>query len=154
MFYNSFAICRTFVEIINIMLIKQKVNPKRSKKHMKYCIFNEKKICDDCNECNVCDLNPKKKCNNCCKCLELEGYDMKAIKIDEILENEEDLEEYETKEYNTNSYMKNEKIQESTIEFIDDIDGLREILDNKSKFNKMIHEEYPGLIKINNKKIH
>ncbi len=119
---------------------------------MKYCIFNEKKVCNNCNECNTCDLNPSKRCNNCGKCLELEDYDMKAIKIDTILDDEDELKDYQIEEpeimaYDqNNSYMENMK--ESTLEFIDDIDGLREILDNKDKFNKIIHEEYPGLIKI------
>lgn len=120
----------------------------------KQCIFNEKKACNNCNECNTCDLNPSKKCNNCGKCLELEGYDMKAIKIDTILDDEDELKEYQTGENEImacdqdqgDSYM--EDMKEDTVEFIDDVDGLREILDNKDKFKKIIHEEYPGLIKI------
>ncbi|BAH06521.1 hypothetical protein [Clostridium kluyveri] len=120
----------------------------------KQCIFNEKKACNNCNECNTCDLNPSKKCNNCGKCLELEGYDMKAIKIDTILDDEDESKEYQIGETEmmaydrdqSDSYM--EDMKENTVEFIDDIDGLREILDNKDKFKKIIHEEYPGLIKI------
>ena len=54
----------------------------------KNCIFNIKKICSNCGECEVCELNSNKKCNNCGKCLELEGYDVKAIKIDEVFEDE------------------------------------------------------------------
>lgn len=120
----------------------------------KQCILNEKKVCNSCNECNTCDLNPSKKCNNCGKCLELEGYDMKAIKIDTILDDEDESKEYQIGETEmmaydrdqSDSYM--EDMKENTVEFIDDIDGLREILDNKDKFKKIIHEEYPGLIKI------
>ena len=61
----------------------------------KNCIFNDKKICNNCGECEVCELNSNKKCNNCGKCLELEGYDVKAIKIDEVFEAEELEEELE-----------------------------------------------------------
>lgn len=114
----------------------------------KYCIFNEKKVCDNCDVCNKCDLNSNKKCNNCGQCLELEGYDMRAVKIDTILE-EEELEEYEVRQTeiadccHTDAY-----IEDDEVEFIDDIDGLREILENKEKFKRIVHEEYPGFIKI------
>lgn len=60
-----------------------------------FCIFNENKPCDNCGQCERCDLIPDKKCNNCGKCLEAEGYDMKAIKIDQIIEDEVDADEYE-----------------------------------------------------------
>jgi len=53
---------------------------------MKYCIFDEKKVCNDCEECNVCEYNRDKICDNCGKCLEIEGYDVKAVKIDEVFE--------------------------------------------------------------------
>lgn len=50
----------------------------------KLCIFNKTKSCSNCGDCNNCDITPGKMCNNCGKCLELQGYDIKAIKIDEI----------------------------------------------------------------------
>jgi len=53
---------------------------------MKYCIFDEKKVCNDCGECNICEYNRDKICDNCGKCLEIEGYDVKAVKIDEVFE--------------------------------------------------------------------
>ena len=68
----------------------------------KKCIFNARKICDNCGECEVCELNSNKKCNNCGKCLELEGYDVKAIKIDEVFEAEELEEELEDDFYDKN----------------------------------------------------
>ena len=71
----------------------------------KNCIFNVKKVCSNCGECEVCELNSNKKCNNCGKCLELEGYDVKAIKIDEVFENEvNDVEAIELQEKEDNSY--------------------------------------------------
>ena len=44
---------------------------------------DEKKICDDCGECDICDLDPKKICDNCGKCIEVTDK-YAEIKIDEI----------------------------------------------------------------------
>lgn len=75
----------------------------------KNCIFNIKKICSNCGECEFCELNSNKKCNNCGKCLELEGYDVKAIKIDEVFEDEAvdnlyDVDAIDLQEKEDNSY--------------------------------------------------
>ncbi|WP_123053823.1 hypothetical protein [Clostridium sp. JN-1] len=56
-----------------------------------YCIFDYNKLCNNCGECDRCDIDPSKKCNNCGKCLEEGGYDMKAIKIDEVVMGDEKL---------------------------------------------------------------
>lgn len=40
--------------------------------------------CIDCGECDICDLDPKKKCDSCGKCLETDN-DYKAIKITKII---------------------------------------------------------------------
>ncbi|NMM62680.1 hypothetical protein HBE96_08225 [Clostridium sp. P21] len=125
----------------------------------KKCIFNSNKDCINCGDCNKCDLNSNKKCNNCGKCLELEGYDMKAIKIDEIMEEKNDTEVFE----NDNCYqvLNDEKESVSScgeqsecqsnnddkIEFIDDIDGLREIIEDEGVFKDLTYEEFPGFIR-------
>ena len=36
------------------------------------CLLDEKKICDDCGECDRCDLDPNKICDNCCRCIAME----------------------------------------------------------------------------------
>jgi len=157
----------------------------------KNCIFNDRKICDNCGECEVCELNSNKKCNNCGKCLELEGYDVKAIKIDEVFEAEElkddfydktKIDLYEAEENNgenkieelTNSNElpnseeaikfedydslladkeqsnldKEEFIPENNEvwEYIDDIDGVKDLLENEEDNSELLHEEFPGLI--------
>ena len=156
----------------------------------KDCIFNNKKICNDCGECDVCELNSNKKCNNCGKCLELEGYDVKAIKIDEVFEDEvtEKLEEniYNNSEIDANDALedntenKNDelgKIEEfaknedydlflaeeklsklnkdkyipennEVWEFIDDIDGAKELLEDEEDNSEFLQEEFPGLIRL------
>jgi hypothetical protein len=49
-----------------------------------FCILDENKICDNCQECNMCDLNPDKVCDNCGKCIE-DGRDYEIIEIDKII---------------------------------------------------------------------
>lgn len=141
----------------------------------KKCIFNDNKFCDDCGKCDVCDLDPTKKCNNCGKCLEEQGIDLKAIKIDEIIEDNEYTDEVEngeanlkikaddddysegeyldddySSEYNDGSNIKGDYIDvmDMNIEFIDDINGLSEVLDDNTKTDNLFEEEFPGLIKL------
>lgn len=126
----------------------------------KSCIFEVDKLCINCGECNKCDLNSNKQCNNCGKCLELEGYDSKIINIDEILE-EGELENFEVDlsevndEKNKCSNLEvlasvNEGLAESDvkIEYIDDVDGLSELLEDEES-SKIINEVFPGLVTIN-----
>lgn len=60
----------------------------------KYCVLVDGKICDDCGECNVCDLDPNKICDNCMACLKT-GADYNAVEIDEIIEDGISGEEYD-----------------------------------------------------------
>lgn len=52
----------------------------------KKCVLYVDKICDDCGECDICDLDPNKICDNCGKCID---YDPECkfaeINIDEII---------------------------------------------------------------------
>jgi len=152
----------------------------------KNCIFNNKKICNDCGECEVCELNSNKKCDNCGKCLELEGFDVKAIKIDEVFEdagtekldddiyNRSEIEVLDVEEDNTeNKNEEMEKIEDyesflaeeelsklnkddyipqnnEVWEFIDDIDGVKELLEDEEDNSELLQEEFPGLIRLKN----
>ena len=51
------------------------------------------KVCDDCGQCNLCDLDPTKICDNCMKCVR-SGADYNAIEIDEIIDDGTGLEEF------------------------------------------------------------
>ena len=53
----------------------------------KYCVLQDGKICDECGQCNMCDLDPNKICDNCMKCVKSEA-DFAAIEIDEVFESE------------------------------------------------------------------
>lgn len=41
-------------------------------KDIRMCVLDDKKVCDDCGECNRCDLDPNKICDNCCRCIAME----------------------------------------------------------------------------------
>jgi hypothetical protein len=159
-----------------------------------YCIFKEKKPCDNCGECERCDLNSNKKCDNCGKCLAQDGFDMKGIKIDEIIEREGEANEYNNEsEQNLNTknssdihsglnkdtivedksceniheeYLddyddckeetkktlediyEEEDFEDENIEYIDDIEGLGELLDDDERLSEIAYEEFPGFIRI------
>ncbi|MBU3113910.1 hypothetical protein [Clostridium lacusfryxellense] len=100
----------------------------------KNCIFNEKRICSNCGECEVCELNSNKKCNNCGKCLELEGYDVKAIKIDEVFENEvNDVEAIELQETEDNSYEEDKiELHKESTDNLNEVDETSKIEDYES----------------------
>ncbi|KJS65076.1 MAG: hypothetical protein JL50_14585 [Peptococcaceae bacterium BICA1-7] len=69
-----------------------KYDPEKLKKFPKKCILEEDKVCDNCCECFVCDLDPLKTCDNCAKCLEL--ADFNAIEISDILLYDDKIFEY------------------------------------------------------------
>ncbi|OFI07754.1 hypothetical protein CLOACE_01020 [Clostridium acetireducens DSM 10703] len=123
----------------------------------KLCIFNSNKVCNNCGDCIKCDLDKNKTCNNCGKCLELEGYDLKAIKINEIIEDSEDYTELDipkddldySQEYLLEEDLKEEDIK---IEYIDDITGLKEVLEDEDLFKKVAIEQFPGLIRLKKNK--
>lgn len=134
----------------------------------KKCIYNDSKLCDNCGDCQ-CDLNIKKICNNCGKCLEMDGYDIRAIRIDEIMDTEErDMEVSESlDQINEEAQMTDindgdseidiEKYTPETdevdkedivIDFIDDIPELSEIIEDEEKLKSLSQEIFPGLIKL------
>lgn len=51
-----------------------KINKEKLKQIPKMCILEDNKICDNCCECFVCDVNPGKICDNCGKCLEVADF--------------------------------------------------------------------------------
>lgn len=155
------------IDILNIHFLEIELKMKRDELMEKICIFYTKKSCNNCNECNICDLDKNKICNNCGICILEEGIDIKAIKIDEI--NEEDSIEIEDPALSDNVNIQYEAIQEQSNldlvslesfsennedwKLIDDIDGLAEILLDINKSNKFTKEVFPGLIYIDKNQI-
>lgn len=50
---------------------------------IKMCVLDEKKVCDECGECNRCDLDPNKICDNCCRCIAMEdeGKEFRSMTV-------------------------------------------------------------------------
>ena len=51
----------------------------------KKCILYDNKMCDNCGECNMCDLDPKKVCDSCGVCLDMDD-DYNTMDIDLVME--------------------------------------------------------------------
>jgi len=118
---------------------------------LKNCIFTDNKTCDNCGDCDICDLDPSKVCDNCGKCIGGKGdFASKAIAIDEIIEDEEFEDSelgFENSDGEGTSDNDDSFKEEIEIELIDDIEGLRELLENKTHSEKYTKEEFPGFIR-------
>ena len=52
----------------------------------KKCILIEEKICDNCGECDICDLDHDKLCDNCGKCIDYNSEcEYAEINIEKII---------------------------------------------------------------------
>lgn len=112
----------------------------------KSCVYNKEINCTGCDECYICDLNSNRRCNNCGKCLQLEGYDIRAIEVEDIFETQKDMVEYdELNELQEGSEESNDhdEDREGFWEFIDDIKELKDLVEEDQELK--LHEEYPGL---------
>ncbi|NLZ49048.1 MAG: hypothetical protein GX895_09755 [Clostridiales bacterium] len=125
----------------------------------KQCIFHENKICDDCNQCDLCDLDQNKICDNCGKCLEINSNDYRKVLIEDIYEGDDfededlliDTEPVETMLFDEDyKFLDIEEDQDLNVEFIEDIEGLKELLEEKE--NKVLEEYTPGLFVIKDPK--
>lgn len=50
---------------------------------MSKCVLYERE-CIDCGECDMCELDPKKRCDNCMKCVN-GNAEYRAVVVDEII---------------------------------------------------------------------
>lgn len=117
---------------------------------VKYCIFNNLKICDDCGECYLCDLDHTKICDNCGKCLEMDA-DSRAIEIDEILDDYNDSPDIELNSSNIDE-DESEKSENEEWELIDDIKGLSEMMETPDEIKENFEEEFIGFLKLKKSK--
>lgn len=108
---------------------------------IKYCVLDSSKLCTVCCECDRCDLFPDKFCDNCGKCLGIDGIDYSEIRIDGIIDDASELDEYLLDEYELQkihsfeSRSRAERVVE--YEFIEDIPELKKIYDKK--INDILH---------------
>lgn len=60
----------------------------------KQCVLYDR-LCIECGECNLCDLDSSKICDNCGKCIGLDGEtEYRAIKVDGVIQADMDPSEY------------------------------------------------------------
>jgi hypothetical protein len=78
--------------------------------------------------------------------MQLEGYDIRAIQIDDILENDKDMMDFE--ELNKLHDESNDELT-SNEEFWDYIDDIKELKDLIEQGEINIYEDYPGLLVYN-----
>lgn len=58
------------------------------------CVLYDR-VCIECGECNICDLDHNKICDNCKKCIGLgDDTQYRAIKIDGIIDESMNLSDY------------------------------------------------------------
>ena len=50
---------------------------------MTKCILYDRE-CIDCGECDMCELDPKKRCDNCMKCVN-GNAEYRAVVVDQII---------------------------------------------------------------------
>ncbi|CDM68398.1 hypothetical protein CM240_1234 [Clostridium bornimense] len=128
------------------------------------------------NEDDLCDLYEGKICNSCGDCLGLNNLDTRAVKVASIIEDEEnakvientsgelidsvleddcdeDLEmDMEIDDSYTNEDLEKEYVENLIdgvdIEYIDDIEGLNDILDDELKKGSYMEEVFPGFFTI------
>jgi membrane-associated HD superfamily phosphohydrolase len=94
-------------------------------------------------EDDYCDIYKKKICDNCGKCLEMDGVDIKAIKIEDIAKTVEEnkvLEEEYKKDLESEEELENELDEEDDSSF-DDYDKLKDAYKDFAKENNL-GEEY------------
>lgn len=111
----------------------------------KKCELDSSKICSGCRECERCDLDSSKLCDSCGKCINQDIADYSEIKLDGILNDMLEVEEYilSDEEFDKIHKMDNQLRAERVGDylFIEDIPELRDkygdvfntLLDDKKK---------------------
>ena len=118
-------------------------------------------------EDDYCDLFSKKICDNCGKCLENEGVDIRAIRIEDIAKNVEenkfiedelkkamfDLKDFAVEEDSEVEYSFNlNESDECSSDYIDAFDNIVYFdelgVDNDTELEELTEEIYPGIRKM------
>ena len=83
----------------------------------KECVLYDRD-CINCGECDVCDLDPKKKCDNCGACLEMDD-EYSTVDVDLSFEDESEPELLSYEELFPEKAFIGEKAEEEDDEFYD-----------------------------------
>lgn len=90
---------------------------------------------------DYCDIYENKICDNCGKCLEMEGIDTKAIKIEDIAKSKEENEILEEEFFNDlKASLSEDELQEINEDNLD----LKEIYNKFGKTSDLFNESIAG----------
>ncbi|KRU24496.1 hypothetical protein VT91_32600 [Clostridium sporogenes] len=135
------------------------------------CDLDQNKKCDNCGEClqregidtQAIKIDEIKEDKNFVdkedlkKVLKEDEKELESLKeFEEDLENEILQETQLLKDYDENFKEQGlyaiENVEGVQIEYIEDVDGLSELMEDESRLRKVAYEEFPGLIKIRENK--
>ncbi|AUM87816.1 hypothetical protein RSJ21_09770 [Clostridium botulinum] len=135
------------------------------------CDLDQNKKCDNCGEClqregidtQAIKIDEIKEDKNFVdkedlkKVLKEDEKELESLKeFEEGLENEILQETELIKDYDENFKEQGlyaiENVEGVQIEYIEDVDGLSELMEDESRLKKVAYEEFPGLIKIRENK--
>ncbi|EQB3101983.1 hypothetical protein HYH70_02380 [Clostridium botulinum] len=135
------------------------------------CDLDQNKKCDNCGEClqregidtQAIKIDEIKEDKNFVdkedlkKVLKEDEKELESLKeFEEDLENEILQETELIKDYDENFKEQGlyaiENVEGVQIEYIEDVDGLSELMEDESRLKKVAYEEFPGLIKIRENK--
>ncbi|HDK7136936.1 TPA: hypothetical protein PTV74_000869 [Clostridium botulinum] len=135
------------------------------------CDLDQNKKCDNCGEClqregidtQAIKIDEIKEDKNFVdkedlkKVLKEDEKELESLKeFEEDLENEILKETELLKDYDENFKEQGlyaiENVEGVQIEYIEDVDGLSELMEDESRLKKVAYEEFPGLIKIRENK--
>ncbi|ACA45012.1 hypothetical protein FDC22_17795 [Clostridium botulinum] len=135
------------------------------------CDLDQNKKCDNCGEClqregidtqaiKIYEIKEDKNFvdkEDLKKVLKEDEKELESLKeFEEDLENEILQETQLLKDYDENFKEQGlyaiENVEGVQIEYIEDVDGLSELMEDESRLKKVAYEEFPGLIKIRENK--
>lgn len=102
-------------------------------KEYKECLLDKGALCNNCNECDICDLDSSKLCDSCSKCINLDLADYGEIEIEGLLDNECEIDDFISDReeldrlHRMDSSLKSERAGD--YEFIEDIPELKKRFD-------------------------
>lgn len=114
----------------------------------KICQIDPEKICNECNMCNICDLDPNKLCDSCGKCLGIDEYDYREVRVEGLLEieNDSEIDEYilDSDTYNYHSHQSHDDDCSCCSEIGFNVDYIEDIPELKIKYDKEIRDILNG----------
>lgn len=95
---------------------------------------NANKLLDDFDGDDICDLDPSKICDSCEKCLGLDVSDYRQVRLDGLIDELSEVEEYLLQDDTFNDLSDDDIIDSFEVDYIEDIPEL------KKEFDKKINE--------------